>query len=116
MFMLVILVELGLWVFAEHVASTAAQAGARTGRQEEPGNTAWKSSVQLVADNWVESLVGDAADGPVNVTSTYVQPLPCSLPIVEVQVSFTMKSLIGGFGVSGMSQGPVENYYPDTTC
>jgi Flp pilus assembly protein TadG len=112
--MLIALVELGLYVFAEHVAATAAQAGARAGRQEEPANGNWRSDVTTAADDWVEGLVGDAANGPITVTpQLFKAPNACTAPMLEVQVSFTMSSLIGGFQAHGMSEGPVENYYPN---
>ena len=114
MFMILIVVQFALYLFAAHVASTAAQAGARAAREDEAAGGAWQADATQAADNWVDNLIGDGASTPV-VTAWVAVPQanPCTPPDVEVTVSFTMNSLLGGMNVNGMNEGPVENFYPD---
>lgn len=114
---LLALVQIGLYLFAEHVAATAAQAGARAGRQDEPGDPGgWQAPASAAAVAWVNELIGSGVAGPVTATPTIAgvtRPVQCAPPVVTVQVAFTMNSLFGGMHVHAQSAGPVENFYPD---
>lgn len=117
LFMILIAVQFALYLFAEHVASTAAQAGARVAREEQANpndqNGIWQADAQQAAQNWIDNLIGQSA-----VTAYQAVPIgPTAIknncaPYVGVTVSFTMDSLLGGMNVSGTNEGPVENFYP----
>ena len=113
---LLALAQLALVLFAQHVADTAAQAGARAGRQDEPTDPkGWTSVAATTADNWVNGLVGDAVKPDTLKTLPVFNKAPnaCTPPTVTVQVSFQMSSLLGSLTARGQSQGPVENFYPE---
>jgi Flp pilus assembly protein TadG len=113
--MLLALVQLGLYLFAQHVATTAAQAGARAGRQDEPSDpNGWKTTASSAAVAWINDLIGKDISGNVSTVPTMTRAAnACTPPIVEVTVTFTTTSLFGSFHVHGESQGPVENFYPN---
>jgi hypothetical protein len=116
MIILLALVQTAMYLFAQHVAATAAQAAARAGREDQPADPGgWTTASRNAANSWIGDLLGDAADDVV-ITPVLVQPVPpspCVPPNITVTVTFSMASLLGSFGAHGQSQGPVENFYPD---
>jgi Flp pilus assembly protein TadG len=113
MLMILAVVQLSMYLFAEHVAGTAAQAGARAAREGEASNAGWQGAAQQAADSWVNDLIGPGTAPTVKAFVSKAAPNACTPPQVEVTVSFTMNSLLGGMTVHGMNEGPVENFYPD---
>ncbi|HEV2636167.1 MAG TPA: TadE/TadG family type IV pilus assembly protein [Actinocrinis sp.] len=115
-FILFLLFQLGLFLFAQHVADTAAQAGARTARQDEATDKNWQNEAVDAAASWVDNLIGPGISGPITTTPTIQgdpDPGACTPPIVTVEVAFTMNSVFGGMSVHAQSAGPVENFYPE---
>jgi Flp pilus assembly protein TadG len=116
MIILLALVQIAMYVFAQHVAATAAQAAARAGREDQPADPGgWTTASRDAADSWINDLIGGAA-GDVKVTPTLLAPVPntpCTPPTITVTVTFSMAALLGSFQAHGQSQGPVENFYPD---
>ena len=116
MLILILLVQVAMYVFAEHVAATAAQAGDRAAREDLPSDpSGWKTSVNDAVTSWVGDLIGDGVDGPVTVTTGVVPKVAsqCAPQTVTVTVQFEMISLFGGLKATGVSAGPVENFYLD---
>ena len=117
-FILLALVQIGIYLFAEHVAATAAQAGDRSGRQNEPlyanDPQTWKGMAKAAANNWVDDLIGQGVAKDINADPE-LSPLvnQCTPQIVTVTVTFTTSSLFGRLSVHGQSEGPVENFYPN---
>ena len=117
MLILLALVQTAMYVFAEHVAATAAQAAARTAREDQPGDPGgWVKQSRSAGESWIDDLLGSAATS-VNVDPRLLAAVPdnaCTPPNIHVVVTFSMASLLGdNFQVHGESQGPVENFYPD---
>lgn len=113
-------VQLGLGLFARHVATSAAQEGARTARDEAINpNVNWEQQSQNAADTWVTELLGGLVDdGPHAV---YQDPVPVGdvRPQVGVSVNFQIVTLVPGwsFSYNVESIGPVECFYtPQETC
>lgn len=111
---LLALVQLGLYLFALHVAETAAQAGDRAARQDEPSDKHWVTDSDLIATQWVNDLMGPDITGNVD-PEPRISPVvnQCTPQTVTFTISFTTASLLGHFQVKAQSQGPIENYYPD---
>ena len=111
--LILLAVQVAIYLFAEHVAQTAAQAGARVARQESATNGNWLPDAQQAVDSWVGNLIGNGASPPVvtPIGPTVVDGV-CPPPNVGVQVSFTMASILGGLNVTATNEGPVEQFYP----
>ena len=114
MILIMIAVQTAMYLFAEHVAQTAAQAGARVVREEKAGSPipVWQNDATLAADNWVGNLIGSGAGKPSVGFTDEPPPVGECAPIVGVTVTFTMSTLLGGVGVSATNEGPEEQYYP----
>ena len=111
--MIMLAVQLAMWLFAVHVASTAAQAGARAAREDEATDSAWQGAASDAAKSWINDLIGPDNGATVNAFVAVPAPNGCTPAQVEVTVSFKMNSLFGGMTVNGKNEGPVENFYPD---
>jgi Flp pilus assembly protein TadG len=113
MFMIVLAVQLAMYLFAEHVASTAAQAGARAAREDEATDSGWQKAAVDAANSWINNLIEPA--GTTSVSARIAAPAPnaCTPAQVEVTVTFQVDTMFGKLTVNAMNEGPVENYYPD---
>ncbi len=109
-------VQVGLSLFARHVAMTAAQQGARVAREQAETNSGWAVPAKNTARDWVDQLIGGlvlntawepTSIGPVATDGGY--------PEVGVQVSFQLVSAVPGwhFTITESSQGPIECYYSE---
>jgi hypothetical protein len=107
-------VQIGLALFARHVAVSAAQEGARTAR-EQADNTAvdWRGDSTRTATKWVTDLLGALVDGAP--TAQPLEPVPVGEPNPQVGVSvrFSINSVVPGwtFTLGAQSVGPVECFY-----
>jgi Flp pilus assembly protein TadG len=107
-------VEIGLALFARHVAVTAAQEGARVAREDAANpKIDWQAASQTAAQGWVTDLLGNlVATAPV---ATPEQPVPLGGPYPEVgvNVTFSIVSVMPGlnFSENETSVGPVECFY-----
>jgi hypothetical protein len=107
-------VDIGLALFARHVAVSAAQEGARVAREDAADPSAdWQSSSTDAASNWVTSLLGDLVSGTPNAQPLVKVPLADPYPEVGVTVTFGIVSLMPGldFSEDASSVGPVECFY-----
>ena len=119
-------VQVGLYLFAQHVATSAAQDGAREARDnaypDEQEGVDWVGPSTGAAASWAQSLIGGmiSSKGP----QLNPEPLPgtgyidfaaAQNPEVGVTLSFSVVSVIPGvtFSVSASSEGPVECFYND---
>jgi Flp pilus assembly protein TadG len=114
-------VQLGLALFAQHVADTAAQEGARTAREQAASPTAdWTGASQKAANDWVTQLLGHLVEGGPDFSNAFVQvPLTAPYPEVGVTVQFNIVSVVPWwtFQLNAQSIGPVECFYtPDGHC
>jgi Flp pilus assembly protein TadG len=115
-------VQLGLALFAQHVAATAAQEGARTAREQAAGSATavWTGNSQTAANNWVTQLLGHLVEGGPDFSTAFVKvPLTAPYPVVGVNVQFSVVSVVPWwtFTLSAQSVGPVECFYaPDGHC
>ncbi|HEX4791933.1 MAG TPA: TadE/TadG family type IV pilus assembly protein [Actinospica sp.] len=107
-------VQVGLALFARHVAISAAQQGARTAREQadSPGLD-WRGHSTTAAKSWVTDLLGDLVDdGP---TAQPLAPVPVGdqNPQVGVSVQFGIATVVPGwtFAFTAQSVGPVECFY-----
>jgi Flp pilus assembly protein TadG len=107
-------VDIGLALFARHVAVSAAQEGARVAREDaaDPGAD-WQTSSTTAASNWVTSLLGDLVSTTPNAQPVVKEPLNGPYPQVGVTVTFGIVSLMPGldFTEDATSVGPVECFY-----
>jgi Flp pilus assembly protein TadG len=110
-------VDIGLALFARHVAVSAAQEGARVAREDAADPSAdWQTSSTDAANNWVMSLLGDLVVSSPNtsIANSYATvPLDEPYPQVGVTVNFGIVSLMPGlnFTENASSVGPVECFY-----
>lgn len=114
-------VQVGLALFARHVAVTAAQEGARTAREQAANpNADWQTLSIQASNGWVTSLLGHLVEGGPNFSTPFVQvPLTDPYPEVGTTVQFSIASVVPGwtFSVNAQSVGPVECFYiPDGHC
>jgi hypothetical protein len=113
-------VQVGLALFARHVAISAAQEGARKAREEaDDPNADWRTDATNAATKWVTDLLRDLVDG--TPTATPLAPVPVGQPDPQVGVSvhFSIASVVPGwhFTMAAQSVGPVECFYtPQGTC
>lgn len=111
-------VQFGLAMFARHVAVTAAQEGARAGREQAypdsltPHPDQWKTNARDTAKQWVTELIGGLVADPRWEPVVTGDPTAGN-PTVAVTVRFSIVSAVPWwqFTVSGASQGPVECFY-----
>lgn len=107
-------VQIGLALFARHVAVSAAQEGAREARETAVSTTTnWQSASTSAATNWVTQLLGTMVDGTPTAQPLEPVPLGNAYPEVGVSVQFDVVSVVPGwtFSVSSSSVGPVECFY-----
>lgn len=111
-------VQIGLALFARHVAVTAAQEGARVAREDaaDPNSTAtWETDSTDAASGWVTDLLGDLVVATANpiAQSQVAVPLTDPYPQVGVSVTFQIVSVMPGldFTENATSIGPVECFY-----
>lgn len=107
-------VQIGLALFARHVAIAAAQEGARTAREQAASTTVdWRTDSTQYAERWVNQLLGDLVDG--QPTALALEPVPVGEqdPQVGVSVQFSIASVVPGwtFALHAQSIGPVECFY-----
>lgn len=116
-------VQLGLDLFAQHVAISAAQEGAREARDDaypdEQNGTDWAGASTAYANQWATSLIGGMIRE--NTLSSTAQPGDTvsfdttEHPEVGVSVTFSVVSVVPllSLNVSATSEGPVECFYND---
>lgn len=103
-------VQFAMYSFAEHVAKSAAQAGARTARAEadaDPGG--WAASAEEKARDYVRQLGAGLFTSPPEVTTFQ------SGSNVRVEVEGSVPVILPGMSmtVSAASEGPIERFVPD---
>jgi len=109
-------VQIGLALFARHVAVTAAQEGARVAREDAADpNSTWQTDSTNAASGWVTDLLGDlvvVTPNPIAQSEVTV-PLTDPYPEVGVSVTFEIVSVMPGldFTENATSTGPVECFY-----
>ena len=114
-------VQFGLDLFAQHVAISAAQEGAREARDnaypDEQVGKDWAGESTAYAEQWATNLIGGLIEGETlnssPVPATYVDFQDTANPEVGVSVTFRVVSVIPflPLNVSASSQGPVECFY-----
>ena len=107
-------VQIGLALFARHVAVAAAQEGARKAREERANPKAsWQSDAQTTTTGWVTQLLGDLVQGTPQAQAFEKVPLADPYPEVGVSVQFGVASVVPfwTFSVQSTSIGPVECFY-----
>jgi Flp pilus assembly protein TadG len=113
-------VQFGLDLFAQHVAGSAAQEGARQARNSAYADqNGWQARSTSYAENWAQNLIGGLIVSN-SLTSTAVPGTAIDLgtavhPEVGVTINFQVVSVIPflPLNVSASSQGPVECFYND---
>lgn len=110
-------VQVGLVMFARHVAVTAAQEGDRVGREEAyPSythhSTQWQVDARSTATSWVDNLIGGLVDEKSLSVKAEGDPGGTN-PEVSVTVTFSIATAFPHWElhVTGMSQAPVECFY-----
>ena len=106
-FMIFATVQFALYLFADHVAQAAAQAGARKGRataHEQPG--AWRGEARNVVDSYIAQL------GPQLVLAPSVRMLQPEQNTVGVEIEARVPTVFPGLDltVHAQSSGPVERF------
>jgi Flp pilus assembly pilin Flp len=113
-------VQIGLALFARHVAISAAQEGARTAREQAISTTVdWRTDSTTVATNWVDQLIGDLVDGKPTAQPLEPVPIGAQDPQVGVSVQFSISTVVPSwtFTLNAQSVGPVECFYtPQGYC
>jgi Flp pilus assembly protein TadG len=107
-------VQIGLALFARHVAVSAAQEGARTAREEAANpNENWQSDADGAASHWVTQLLGGLVQGAPIPSPQEPVPPGNPYPVVGTKVTFTIVTVMPGWNitVSATSVGPVECFY-----
>jgi Flp pilus assembly protein TadG len=120
-------VQVGLYLFAQHVATSAAQEGAREARDnaypDEQAGVDWAGQSTSYAAGWAQDLIGGliATNGPALAPtalpgSGYIDFGTAQNPEAGVSLTFNVVSVIPyiTFSVSASSEGPVECFYNDT--
>jgi hypothetical protein len=111
-------VQFGLDLFAQHVANSAAQEGARQARESAYADqSGWEGQATGYATNWAQQLIGGLIVSNT-LNSSAVPGAPINFgqavhPEVGVTVTFHVVSVIPftSLDVSASSQGPVECFY-----
>jgi Flp pilus assembly protein TadG len=114
-------VQFGLDLFAQHVAISAAQEGAREARDnaypDEQAGQDWAGASTQYAETWANGLIsGLIASNSLNsnaVPANYIDFQDTANPEVGVTVTFNVISVIpfAQLHVTATSQGPVECFY-----
>jgi Flp pilus assembly protein TadG len=107
-------VQIGLALFARHVAVSAAQEGARKARETAVNtNTDWQTAATSTATGWVNQLLGSMVEGSPNAQALDPVPLGNAYPEVGVSVQFSITSVVPfwTFTLQSSSVGPVECFY-----
>ena len=101
LFLLLLVVHVGLWFHAAHVASAAAQEGARAARNEGGTDAAGERAAQQLLDELGAKLVLDSAvdvrRGPQEVVAVVTGHGPPVVPFLELPIR-------------AESRGPVERF------
>lgn len=114
-------VQFGLDLFAQHVANSAAQEGARQARQTAYDDQGWAGASTAYTEQWAQDLIGGLivtnslnSDAVPGTGAIDFQDTPH--PEVGVNVSFRVVSVIPflPLNVSASSEGPVECFYDET--
>lgn len=102
--MLMLIVQLGLWFHASHIAHAAAQEGARAARAEAGTAAAGDDRARGLLDSLGAELIVD----PVVTAVRDGQ-------VARVQVTGQVVSVVPGLAlpVQATSQGPIERFRPD---
>lgn len=105
LFLIMLVIQFGLWYHASHVAEAAAQEGASAARVE----AATADDGRMRAQQFMTSAAPELVNG-VTVTATR------DGEVARVEVDGTIHSLIPGLTlhVHGRAQSPVERFRPDT--
>jgi hypothetical protein len=121
-------VQVGLYLFAQHVATSAAQEGARQAREnaypDEQAGVDWAGQSESYATGWAQNLIGGLIATNGQGSSLVPTAMPgnglidfgtAQNPEVGVGLSFRVVSVIPyvTFTVSASSEGPVECFYND---
>ena len=103
-FLIMLVIQFGLWYHASHVAEAAAQEGASAARVE----SATADDGRMRAQEFMTSAAPDLVNG-VTVTATR------DADSARVEVDGTIHSLLPGFTlhVHGHAQSPIERFRPD---
>lgn len=107
-------VQIGLALFARHVAVSAAQEGARKARETAVSTTTdWQTAATSTATDWVNQLLGSMVQGTPTAQPLAPVPLNEAYPEVGVSVQFSVASVVPfwSFTVQSSSVGPVECFY-----
>ena len=107
-------VQIGLALFARHVAVSAAQEGARKARETAVSPTTdWRTAATSTATGWVTQLLGSMVQGAPTAQPLEPVSLANAFPEVGVSVQFQVVSVVPfwTFSVSSSSVGPVECFY-----
>ena len=107
-------VQIGLALFARHVAVSAAQQGAREAREDAANtNVDWQTESTGAATGWVTDLLSDLVQGAPTAQPVVRVPLQDPYPEVGVSVQFSIVSVVPGwdFTQNATSVGPVECFY-----
>jgi Flp pilus assembly protein TadG len=101
LFMVLLVVQFGLWFHASHVASAAAQEGARAARVEGSNASAGKARAEQFLDAVGSDLVLERVVTAENLTGA-----------VRVEVSGRAIRVVPGLRlpISAESEGPVEEF------
>lgn len=110
-FMIFGAVQFAMYSFADHVATAAAQAGARTARAEADVDAGgWRDKARAKSLEYVEQL------GPgLFVGTPTVRPVDMGGDVVRVVVEGRIPMILPGMDmtVTATSEGPVERFVPD---
>ena len=116
-------VQFGLDLFAQHVANSAAQEGARQARDTAYGDPNWAPKSTAYTAQWAVDLIGGLiTTNPLSPTALPAGGINLNTaqnPEVGVQITFSVVSVIPfvPLTVSASSEGPVECFYNVTgTC
>lgn len=112
-------VQVGLALFARHVAISAAQEGARTAREQAAGTADWQGHATGTATTWVNQLLGELVSGGPTAAALAPVPVGDQNPQVGVSVRFQIATVVPAwtFTLSAQSVGPVECFYtPQGYC
>jgi hypothetical protein len=107
-------VQIGLALFARHVAVSAAQEGARVAREDADNpNVNWQVTAPAAADNWATSLLHGLISGAPNAVPQGPPKPQGENPEVGVSVNFSIVTIMPGWDISvnATSIGPVECFY-----
>jgi Flp pilus assembly protein TadG len=97
--------QFGLWYHAQHVATAAAEEGARTARAEQGTATAGRARAEAFLDQAGPTIVQDRTVDAARTADT-----------VTVTVHGTAVAVIPGLhlSISATATSPVERFDPDT--